>query len=78
MAFPLIPLLLGAAAGASATYIAMNKSTREKINQSADQVVETVKSGIEATKAKLSNKNTPPATTENASEQSTPIVEEKS
>ncbi|TGN99844.1 hypothetical protein PN36_33020 [Candidatus Thiomargarita nelsonii] len=64
MPFPLIPLLVGAAVGSGVTFLATNKTARQKINQSASQLTDTVKSGVKATKAKLSGeKDTPPTET---------------
>jgi hypothetical protein len=68
--------MVGAGAGAGVTYLAMSKTAKEKINQSASQVTDTVKKGVKAARAKLSGKkDTPPTATETASEPTTPIVE---
>jgi len=56
MALPFLPFLLGTVAGAAVTYIATNKSARQKMGQGAVQVADTVKSGVKATKTKLSGK----------------------
>ncbi|TGO03260.1 hypothetical protein PN36_09945 [Candidatus Thiomargarita nelsonii] len=74
MAFPLIPLLVGAGAGAGVTYLAIKKTAREKISQSATQVTDIVKKGLKATQAKLSGEKD----TETVLEPTTPIVEQKS
>ena len=45
MPFPIVPFMLGAAAGSATAYIVTNKMTREKIEQSVGKVAGSVKSG---------------------------------
>jgi len=71
MALPFLPFLLGVATGAAATYIATNKSARQKMGQSAAQVADTVKSRVKATQTKLSGK------TDNEAEKAIPATEEE-
>ena len=62
MPIPLIPFMLGAAAGSTTTYIATNKTVRQTVEQSTGKIVNAVKSSVKATKTKLFGKKTPPAT----------------
>ena len=45
MPFPIIPFMLGAAAGSATAYVATNKVAREKIEQRVGQITSRVKSG---------------------------------
>jgi hypothetical protein len=72
MALPLMPLLVGAAAGAGVAYIVMNRTTvQKKMSDSAGKVADTVKNVAKTTKEKLSGKDTPPADAK-TEEKSTP------
>ena len=62
MPFPLIPFMLGAAAGSTTAYVATSKIARQKIESGADKIVNTVKNSVKATKTKLFGKKTPAAT----------------
>ena len=73
MAFPFIPLLVGAAVGSGVTFLATNKTAKQKLNENAGQLTDTVKSGVKATKAKLFGKKDTPIETDSEA-----IVEPKS
>jgi len=54
--FPLIPVLIGAAAGAAVTYILTSRSARKQITQALQDLEGSAETGAEELKAAASDK----------------------
>jgi hypothetical protein len=77
MAFPIVPFLVGMAAGSLATYLAKDKAARDAVKKGADTVTDKVSAGVHTVAGMVPGRKTAPEVHEAsaAEEASTPPPE---